>query len=313
MPLSYGAKVSKTGYDVKTSTSVDTPFSSKFSTLKILMQGDTSFTTDGSGNGSVSISHDLGYAPAHYVFRKVTAGYAFLDASTYSNSFVPLTKVPSIWAGDNAVNGLSDFQAYTTSTALVIESGGASPNTTYNFRYYIFVDLAQDFSGSAGITLNKDYGLKVSKDGYDVKTAKEYQMAYSQKYKSLQYYDESYKTQDLTLPSFWASIVDTDVEAGTYVDFTHGLGYQPFYFAFAYDVPFTGASGYNVFTPYGVDYSNLATSQQGYINIDSFCDSTRVRVSFTERSITTGTNSGPVFNSSTITIKCFIFTENLTT
>ncbi len=78
----YGVKASKPGNDVKTAVIAATQFSTKYSTLKIYLQGDTSFTTDGSGAGSVEITHGLGFAPAFYVFRKGTASFSFLDASS---------------------------------------------------------------------------------------------------------------------------------------------------------------------------------------------------------------------------------------
>jgi len=312
MAISYGIKASKPGQDVKTVLDKYAQFSSKFATLKILTKGDTSITTDGSGNGSVTVAHGLNYAPAYYVFRKGTAQYTYLDASSYTNSFAPVTMVPSIWLPETSTNGLSTFKAYTNDTNLVITATGASASTTYNFRYYLFVDLGQDYSGTDGVTLNSNYGMKVSKDGIDVKTGKEYEMGYSSKYKSLQYYDESYKTQDLTLPDMWATMVDTDVTEGTYVDFNHGLGYQPFYLVWAENIPYPGiTSGANTFVPWSIWLG--AGSQGGYIQTDTFCDSTKARVSFVRRSITTGTGNGPEFSSSTITIKCIIFTENLTT
>ncbi|HEX9063136.1 MAG TPA: hypothetical protein VF941_23430 [Clostridia bacterium] len=305
MTLDFGVKVSKVNQDVKTALDKDIQFSSKFSTLKILGKGDTSLTTDGSGNGSVSVAHNLGYSPAYLVFRKGTASFSFLDASTYANSFTPVTDVPSLWFGQNS------FTTYTNTSNLVISASSLAANTTYNFRYYYLVDLAQSYSGASGISLVDDYGLKVSQANNDVKTGTEYNMGYSQKYKSLQYYDVSYQTQSLSLPLMYSDPMQKTVEAGTYVDIDHGLGYQPFFMAWALNA---FASGQNIFVPFQQGYGNLAANQDGIKSVDGFCDSTRIRLSFYEKSVATANNvNGPKFQALTVTIKCIIFTENLTT
>jgi hypothetical protein len=262
-------------------------------------------TTDGSGNGTVSVEHNMGYAPAHFVFRKGTAQYTFLDASSYSNAFIPVGFESDLWMGEKR------FNCYTTSTHLVINADGQDASTTYYFRYYLLVDLAEEFTGTGGIEKTNNFGLKISRDGYDVTTAEEYQMAYSQKYKSLQYYDENYKTQELSLPNFWASAVDTEVEAGTYVDILHGLGYPPFFLAFV-ELP----ADYvvddiitNAPIPFYATWYQVPPADGGWMKIDGFCDANRVRVSFTEVSDYQG--SAHEFEAITIKIKVFIFTEDL--
>ena len=302
MTLSYGVKVSKPGQDVKTSENIDTQFSTKFSTLKMLTWDDVSITTNGSGDGAVSIEHDLGFAPAHYVFRKGTAQLTFLDASSHANSFTPVTGCANLWMGGNY------FTVYSNPTHLVIEAAGQEPNTTYYFRYYLFIDLAEDYTGVAGITLDKHYGIKVSKDGFDVKTAKEYQLAYSQNYKSLQYYDENYKTQILSLPLTIADPQDTTLECGTYVDINHGLGYPAFFIAYALTAL---SDGFNVLIPYSKYYGTIFSSG-GIEAIDGFCDSTKIRLSFYRKSVASSiVENGAIFPEQSIKIKCFIFTEDL--
>lgn len=306
MSNDFGARISKAGKDAQTGIDLDQVFSSKFSTLKILEQATVTITTDGSGNGSLSIPHGLNYTPAYFVFYKGIASFPFLDGSSYANSFIPLTSTSSNWI-------TNFFDAYTDATNLVITATGAAASTTYTFKYFILIDLAQTFSSASGLTLQNDFGLKVSKTGFDVLTAEEYQLAYSQKYKSLQYYDENYYTQALTLPELNSTFVASPQKSGTYVDFDHGLGYPPFFLAFAYNSDL--AILQNVLVPTYNGYGNLATSQGGYKQIEAFCDATKVRVSFYQESSCTGLNgdgNGPVFASSTVTIKCFVFTEDLT-
>jgi len=292
----YGVKFVKAGSgdNVLSVSDKDAAFTTKHKILKLFMWGNTTITTDGSGDGSVTITHGLGFAPAFFVFRKGTAYNALMDATSYTNAFWPLG-ARNIWSDDNVDHAL---HAYTTSDKLYIVAKGATASKTYTFRYYVLVDLAQDFNGSDLSTLTNSYGTKFSTTGTDVTTAKEYELVYSTKYKALQYYDESFKNQDLTLPAGWASEVDTSVPMGTYVDFTHGLGYQPFYLAFfnGYMVPYMAVNGADA-----IDYE-----------INGFCDSTRVRISFYKESLYITGNSYGWTESETINIKVYIFTEDLT-
>lgn len=303
MALDYGIKVTKPGQDVDTVADVDVMFSTKFSTLKVYREGTVQLTTDGSGNGSATVDHNLGFAPAFYVFRKGTAQYTFLDASSYVNSFVPEVNIESIWIPGS-------FEIYTSTSQLVITAASQTPSTTYAFKYYILVDLAGDFSGSDNVSHQHDYGFKVSKEGKDVHTAKEYELAYSSLYKSLQYYDESYKTQSLTLPNMYADPGETSVYSGTYVDINHGLGYPPFFLAYAVDFIDTG---YNVLVPAAFGYDDVF-SPASYEAVEGFADSTKVRLSWIRHSQSDSDgNIAFEFPAQTITIKCIIFTENLLT
>lgn len=64
-----------------------------------------------------------------------------------------------------------------------------------------------------------DYGLKVSKDGQDVKTAADKNLTYSSKFDSLK--AKTIDTKQITLPAASASVSGT---------IAHGLGYTPAYF-----------------------------------------------------------------------------------
>jgi len=301
--MDYGARISKPGVDVKTASALDLMMSSNYSTLKILTTATTTITTDGSGNGSKDITHGLSYAPTHFVWLKGTAQNTFFDANSYTNAFVPITKCGSSW-----IPVADKMDAYTDSGHLHIVITGAAANTTYTFKYFIYVDLARDYSGADGLTLANGFGLKVSKTGYDVKTAKEYQMAYSQKYKSLQYHDVSYKSGSITIPAFWSSYFSKPVLGGGYIDFTHGLGYPPFFLAYMDNISFA----YNLFIP--AICSVASASYPGEFRADVFCDATRIRVSILETSEHNGDRNakGCEFAQNTFTAKCLPFTEDLT-
>lgn len=299
----YGIKVSKSGDDVFSYTDAnDLQFTSQYSTLKLYKWGTTTLTTNSSGNGSVNIAHDLGYAPAHLVFRKGTASCSFISATTYTNSFFPL----------GAINKYSDdanhvaFDCYTDSTNLTINCVSGTASTTFTFRYYIFVDLAQTYTGDDSVGQLKNWGFKVSKPGYSVLTAKEYNMNYSTRYKSLQYYPQSQFEQDLTLPIMWANHEDTEVEEMTYVDFNHNLGYAPLFMAFVniYSTSLGAWASHQI--PIYMENGLSA----GW-SVSGFCDSTRIRIYFWRYSVyALGTLYGN-YAKETVNIKTIIFTENL--
>ena len=67
----------------------------------------------------------------------------------------------------------------------------------------------------------KDYGIKISQTGYNVKTATNKQLAFSSKYKMFKEYLSG--TGTLTLPG-------TDTDAS--VTINHNLGYRPAFFVF---------------------------------------------------------------------------------
>lgn len=292
----YGFKV---GSNLYTDDDKDLPFTSKYSSLKLYKWGDAQFTTDGSGAGSVSVSHGLDYTPIVVVFKKFTAQYTFLSATTYPNSY-------RLVNSQNAYD-TSGFYQYADGSQLTIYATGASATTTYYFRYMIFVDLSKDYSSTTGLSLTGDFGFKVSKPGKDVFTSEEYEMAYSSKYKSLQFYDNHILSSSLTLPAMYATKYDTDAEEATYVDFNHSLGYPPFFLvysdlasAYLYEVPFLQIE------PYGPTYEGVA-------EVSAWCDASRVRVLFRRLSkANSGETYGYSYSATTISVKVIIFAESLT-
>lgn len=306
----YGLKVSPAGTNVKSVTDKEARFTSKYSTLKLYAWDDTSVTTNGSGNATKTIAHNLGYAPAFLLWQKGTAEWDFLSGNnTYSNAFFPVGAVNYY----DQINGNTDpedasnygpIAGFSDDTNFYIDISGGKPSTTYYFRYYILVDLAEAFSSAGGPATSGDYGFKVAKPGFPVKTAKEYQLAFSTKYKCLQFYDVNIYSQSLTLPAMFASHHDNEVMEGTYVDFVHELGFPPLFMGW-----FEDSSG---------DYVSIPLSAENGIDllnygINGFVDSTRIRIYFWRRSHYVAGLGGLQENWSaeTVTIKMYAFYENL--
>jgi hypothetical protein len=299
MPESYGIKISTPGNDPLTQAIKDLAFSSQYPSLKIIKSGDIEVTTDGSGNGTAYVTHGLSFAPAYFAFQKKTVQWTTLDASSYSNSFVPDPGTGNQWGGDNH----QKLHVYTDSTKIYLQAKGAAASTTYYVHYILFIDIAESYTGNS-ISGIHDYGFKVSRQDSDVMTAKPYELGYSSRFKPLQYYDVNYKTTTLTLPIMFTSPYDTEQEEGTYVDIAHGLGYAPFFLAFfkrdigdpiSFQAPYVGVNNADNFC-YGVS---------------GFCDATRVRLSFWRKSFWSSGSSDPNWAAETITLKVYIFTEDL--
>ncbi len=298
----YGIKV---GPNINTDTDAQLNLTSKYSSLKLFKWGNASFTTNGSGVGSTSITHGLGYAPISMVFRKHTAkwvGGTDLPTTEFPNAFSHIGALNWYAGGNKSI----DFRVKVDDDKLYIEDGGIgnlANNTTYNFRYYILVDLSQAFSSASNLVLTNDYGFKISKPGKNVLTAEEYDMAYSSKYKALQYYANHVQDQDLTLPAMFASPYDDYVEEVVYVDFEHNLGYAPLYLAYVSE----DSSVYTTVPFYAEDaVDNFKYSVAG------FSDANRIRIYFWRASTYAIGILWSDWAAVTANFKCIIFAEDLT-
>jgi len=243
----------------------------------------------------------LGYAPAFFILRKGTAQNTLMSGATeYANAFFPLGL--NKYFKDDAYTWF--IHPYADTTKLYIEARNAKPSTTMNFRYYILVDLSQVFSGADGVAHRVTHGLKIAREGFNVQTAKEYQLAFSSEYKIAQYHAVNCKTETLTLPAMFASYHDQDVEEATYVDIVHGLGFAPLPIIHAYGSYTT--SGILRETP----ITTIGPIDNWSGSISWFSDSTRVRIYFWRSSIYSvlGTESFPA---ETITLRAYLLAENL--
>jgi len=295
----YGVKVSKPGQDAGTTSDKELQFVTDYSTHKLYQTGTISVAKTGTASASGTASHNLGFEPAFFAFRKFTASNSFMESgTTYPDSYTPIGG-PSAWTGDDhqLIHAYSD----TANMNFYVDSSLAVG--TYDFKYYTLVDLANDYSGT---TITKSgYGFKVSKPGVEVTTAKEYQLGYSSEYKALQYYDESFQSASATLPVQAASQFDNPVEAGTYIDFYHGLGYAPLYMAFFKSDSFSDPD-LLVETPFGDQGANT----EYVVKYDSFSNDEFIRFSFYRETLQYIGGYGTL-GAEEVSVKLYPFTENL--
>jgi hypothetical protein len=233
------------------------------------------------------------------VFRKGTARWDFLSGSNeYTNAYFPVGS-HNDYVKDDVLHHA--IHAYADEDNVYVQVSGGKTSTAMDFVYVLFVDQSEEFSTADGIVTDT-YGLKIAKSGFDVKTAYEYQLRFSSQYKILQFYNVSKKTETLGFDRIFASAVDTDVEQGGYVDFTHGLGYAPLALVYGQ----AGGTGNRlVKLPYMAENSIDTPSTI----ISYFTDSTRIRVYWYRNSLYSAL---PVdLPADTLTVKILPFTQSL--
>jgi hypothetical protein len=161
--MDYGMAVSQKGFDVKTCDPRFYVYSSAFQTLKIFNTFTASTKIPSSGTHTITITHNLGYyAPYLVVYNGSTGSRGITQSFLFSDGRYDLNTQFTTSALNILVPSTFDFA----------ESG--SGNTVY-FTVYIFLDdfrMVAEQSINAGSslgTLGADYGIRISKQGFDVK------------------------------------------------------------------------------------------------------------------------------------------------
>ena len=215
MALDHGSAVSQKGYDVKTCADRFLVYSSAFQTLKIFSSSYVSTTIPSSGNNTITINHNLGFfAPFLVVYNGSTStgvgtGYFMTDSTD-----LPLY--------DNASG--TGLRMYENRLEIVIpddfDEDSSSIGDTVYFTVYIFLDdfaTVSEKNVNTGVSSgasSSDYGLRISKSGYDVKTCTDEQCVLSSSF-------------------FNALIHKKGIQAYTTgYTISHNLGYVPGYLAF---------------------------------------------------------------------------------
>lgn len=243
MSLDYGAAVSQKGYDVKTCDDRFLVYSSAFQTLKIFNTYSVNTTIPASGVNTITITHNLGYyAPFVVLYNGSTSvgtsnTYFFCDSLGFS------------FTEDYYNNTKNHLNTLTIDVDEFFDD--VTAGATVYFTVYIFLDDFRTISEklvNTGVTSgasSTDYGIRISKDGFDVKTCDDINCVMSS--------------------SFFSNIVDKKGIATASSDgimtISHGLGYFPGTLIF---------KKFAVGDPNGSDYINYVTTTISTTDIQEY-------------------------------------------
>lgn len=153
--MNYGIKIAEPGYDVKSAEQKNLSLKTDFVLLNVSHQGE--LTADASPE---TITHGLGYVPQFL---------AWVDAGSGIKA-----------DGPGLATGMDTFgTAFATTANLSVYATNGD-----GIKYYIFYEPAE--TGTAPIVVSTNsFGLKIAKEGYDVKTANILQQTFNSEKNSI--------------------------------------------------------------------------------------------------------------------------------
>lgn len=223
--MDLGIAASQSGKDVKFTADRFFTLSSSFQSLKVLAVHEVSTTIPALGTNTITITHNLGYyAPVIVVYNGSTSAG---QGTSYfmSDSIFPLNLEVS--TNTIKINVSDEFDV----------NHSSSGDTVY-FTVYSFIDTFDSFTApvlstdTTDSTDGNDYGFRVSKPYFDVKTCSDLDCIITSKRQSMTVHKKG---------------VDTTGSV------SHGLGYIPTFLGF---VKFSGDS----FLQLASDFSAVNTS-----------------------------------------------------
>ena len=201
--MDYGMAASQPGKDVKVTADRFFTLSSSFQSLKVLAVHKVTTTIPASGTNTITITHNLGYfAPCLVVYNGSTTdgqGTSYLMSSSFSDLDIRIglnTIEIDVYDGDGT---------------------GLVGDTVY-FTVYSFIDTFDTFvapvlsTDTADQADGNDYGFRVSKPGFDVRTCADVDCIITSKRPSMTVHMKGIADAGDTLP--------------------HNLGYIPTLFSF---------------------------------------------------------------------------------
>ena len=147
----YGIKISKEGFDVKTAGDENLVLTTKLDTIKIAKNIKTAHTQSGNPE-TFALAHGLGYTPGYLNFVKNP------EETTRWYSVV----------GESPINSYRWWDLGVDATDLQMNLAAAN-GAAWEMRTFFFAEESQG-TGSGNQT-QQDYGIKVSREGVDVKSA----------------------------------------------------------------------------------------------------------------------------------------------
>jgi hypothetical protein len=195
-------------------------YSSAFQTLKVFSVSSSSTTVPGEyeGPNKITITHNLGYLSPFIVVYNGSSSIGTTKSYVSGPSICP--------AYFDVVDQYLTVRQYTDKLEIYIYNGfdiagGTAEDDTVYFTVYVFLN---DFTAISGTNINTgttsgssstDYGIRISKPGYDVKTTDDINCVLS----------SSFFNQIIHQVGIDTSGYDT-------INISHNLGYIPSYLCF---------------------------------------------------------------------------------
>lgn len=155
--------VSQPGKDVKVTADRFFTLSSSFQSLKVLAVHEVTTTIPASGTNVITITHNLGYfAPCLVVYNGSTTlgqGTSYLMSDSFSDLDIEI-----------AVNTIK------INVDDAFDNGNSAAGDTVYFTVYSFIDTFDTFvapvlsTNTTDTADGNDYGFRISKPGFDVRT-----------------------------------------------------------------------------------------------------------------------------------------------
>lgn len=174
--MNIGTKVSQKTYDIKECADRFLTYSSAFRTLKIFKVSSASTTIPTTGNvNTITITNNLGYyAPAIVIYNGSTTigqnnSYFMTDSQSTLNVKIYTDKIEIL---------VDEF----------FDEGYSNIGDTVYFTVYSFLDTFDEYtsavinSDTTTAGSSSDYGIRISKEGFDVKTCLPTQLIVSSSY-----------------------------------------------------------------------------------------------------------------------------------
>lgn len=217
--------IAKRGGDTLVDQEKDLAFTSDRSCLIEMFSLLTTLTTDVDGNGSLEITHNLGYVPSVFVFEK-----GYLDTTFWYPQYVMGVRADTT-------------KLYITATYL-------DSNTTYQIFYSISGNRNDNVVGSGNN--NVSGRLRIAKSGYDAETEQDVRNMRFMSGKSVWKVDSNLSGNVQSTP---------DGSGYTLITIPHNLGYVPMCFVLCTDnggmLPYTVPLYGGLFMLHHIDNNNL--------------------------------------------------------
>lgn len=234
--------------DIATDADKDLAFSSDYPCLIEFSTGTKTISTDGSGFGSDTVAHNLGYIPQFFCFVRNP-----LDTTE--------------WYPQN--DGYMGLSVGATTSNLYLTIDYKEPSQSYLTKYFIFANQLENASGTGND--NVSGVLKIAKDGYNADTETDA--------RNMVFFSGNnvYK-QDIDLSGTVTMTVNDFINE---VTVTHNLGYVPVIFVSS--VESFGVSDFAQMLPnagFGSPMSYSITSTQLKIYVEDWSYSSPYNIVF---------------------------------